>query len=57
MPLYEYACSHCTNKVEKLKKIEERDKVQECPQCKKGFLNRVVSQTGGFSIEASKIYV
>jgi len=35
MPIYEYVCSECKNKFEKMLPLSESDKTAECPKCHK----------------------
>ena len=33
MPMYEYRCKSCGNKLEKIRRLSERDAAAECPVC------------------------
>jgi len=35
MPIYEYVCSECNKKFEKMRPLSESDQPAECPECHK----------------------
>lgn len=45
MPIYEYQCDACGSALEKLQKISDPP-LQECPQCGKPELRKLVSAAG-----------
>ena len=45
MPLYEYQCNACEKRVERLRKVEEKDSPVQCPDCDEECF-RTVSMTG-----------
>ncbi|MCC6265750.1 MAG: zinc ribbon domain-containing protein [Bryobacterales bacterium] len=46
MPIYEYRCLHCGRKFEKIRRVTERDRPAECPECKS---EDSVPQISGFA--------
>ena len=42
MPIYEYQCEACGNKLEKLQKLSD-DPLEDCPECEKPELRKLVS--------------
>jgi len=42
MPIYEYQCSHCENRIEVLQKLNDLP-LEECPACNKRSLKKLVS--------------
>ena len=34
MPIYEYRCTRCGQQYEKIRRVTERDRPAECPECK-----------------------
>ena len=42
MPIYEYQCQSCGNKIEKLQRMND-DPLTDCPECEKPELKRLVS--------------
>ena len=42
MPIYEYQCEACGNKLEKLQKLSD-DPLKDCPDCEKPELKKLVS--------------
>ncbi len=48
MPIYEYYCSDCQNKFEKLCRMSQVDDAADCPKCKKSS-KRVLSRFASFS--------
>ena len=51
MPIYEFYCEKCKEKIEILCKLDERD-VQKCKKCKKK-LKQVISKGVGFKINGA----
>ncbi len=45
MPIYEYQCSACGHRLEKLQKISD-DPLKDCPNCSKPELQKLVSAAG-----------
>ena len=43
MPIYEYQCTQCKQKVQKLQRVNEDSTGEKCPNCKKGELKKVFS--------------
>lgn len=43
MPIYEFQCSKCDRKIEKILSISESNKKIKCDYCKNAFAKRVVS--------------
>jgi len=43
MPIYEYVCSKCGEKFEKLTALADAHKTQECPKCGKMAGERILS--------------
>lgn len=43
MPIYEYRCQQCGRKFEKIRRVTERDRPAECPECKSEESNLQVS--------------
>lgn len=54
MPIYEYICSNCNNKLDVLQKINEKPMVK-CPKCNLNGLEKIVS-TGGFILKGNDWY-
>lgn len=52
MPLYEYTCTTCSLKTEKLRSVAERDLPQTCPECENP-MTRVPSKTGAPQFKGS----
>jgi putative FmdB family regulatory protein len=42
MPIYEYECSNCGHKLERIQKFSDKP-LRRCPQCKKLKLKKLVS--------------
>jgi len=42
MPIYEYKCTECDHRLEKLQKISD-DPLKDCPECEKSALTKLVS--------------
>ncbi|MBQ75990.1 MAG: transcriptional regulator, partial [Gammaproteobacteria bacterium] len=42
MPIYEYQCEACGNKLEKLQKLKD-DPLRDCPECEQPNLKKLVS--------------
>ncbi|MDG2422219.1 MAG: zinc ribbon domain-containing protein [Gammaproteobacteria bacterium] len=42
MPIYEYQCSHCENRIEVLQKLNDLP-LEDCPACNKSSLKKLVS--------------
>lgn len=34
MPIYEYRCTKCGQKYEKIRRVTDRERPAECPECK-----------------------
>lgn len=45
MPIYEYACDNCGNKLEAIQKMSD-DSLKECPECGQPALRKLVSAAG-----------
>lgn len=45
MPIYEYQCQACNERVEILQKISDEPQ-KKCPHCKKNKLTRLISAAG-----------
>ncbi len=45
MPIYEYKCSACDHRLEKLQKMSD-DPLKDCPECKAPALSKLVSAAG-----------
>ncbi|NKI36071.1 zinc ribbon domain-containing protein [Wenzhouxiangella sp. XN79A] len=45
MPIYEYQCSNCGHRLEKLQKISD-DPLTTCPDCGQDALDKLVSAAG-----------
>ncbi len=43
MPMYEYQCADCGETFERLVRISEADRKQQCPRCKSKETSRIVS--------------
>lgn len=43
MPLYEYKCEQCGDKITMLRNLTDKDKDIHCPKCKTKTLKRVIS--------------
>lgn len=54
MPIYEYECEACSNKLEKLQKISD-EPLKVCPECNQPKLNKLVS-AAGFRLKGSGWY-
>ncbi len=54
MPIYEYECEACSNKLEKLQKISD-EPLKVCPECNQSKLNKLVS-AAGFRLKGSGWY-
>jgi putative FmdB family regulatory protein len=55
MPIYEYECSHCGNRVEQMQKINDAPLV-ECPKCGQHELKRLISAPA-FQLKGEGWYV
>jgi len=42
MPIYEYKCTECQHRLEKLQKMSD-DPLKDCPECGKSSLTKLVS--------------
>ena len=42
MPIYEYKCSNCGHRLEKLQKMSD-EPLKECPECNEASLSKLVS--------------
>jgi putative FmdB family regulatory protein len=49
MPMYEYRCQKCGKQFEMLRRMADADRDLECPECRSGKLERLLSafSTGG----------
>ncbi len=45
MPIYEYKCSACDHRLEKLQKMSDNP-LTDCPECDKPALSKLVSAAG-----------
>ena len=45
MPIYEYKCSACDHRLEKLQKMSD-DPLKDCPECNEPALSKLVSAAG-----------
>ena len=54
MPIYEYKCTECDHRLEKLQKMSD-DPIRDCPQCGKSALTKLVSATS-FKLKGSGWY-
>lgn len=46
MPIYEYKCTECGEKVQKLENVGKDSSGETCPVCRKGKLKKVFSLFG-----------
>ena len=55
MPLYEYRCKKCGKQFERLRRMQDADREQECPECLSQEIERLVSTfaAGGCSPSGS----
>jgi putative FmdB family regulatory protein len=55
MPLYEYRCKKCGKQFERLRRMHDADREQECPECLSQEIERLVSTfaAGGCSPSGS----
>lgn len=55
MPLYEYRCQKCGKRFEMLRKMQDADRELECPECRSGAIERLISTfaAGGCSPSGS----
>ena len=44
MPIYEYKCTECEHRLEKLQRMSD-DALKDCPECGKPALTKLVSAT------------
>lgn len=44
MPLYEYRCTTCGEVFERLRRIQDADREQECPRCASQQIERLLSR-------------
>lgn len=49
MPLYEYCCSHCDSKFDKLRAYSQADAPIPCPECQRTEARRLISAFASFS--------
>jgi len=42
MPIYEYKCTECDHRLEKLQRMSD-DPLKDCPQCEQSSLTKLVS--------------
>ncbi|WP_196140596.1 FmdB family zinc ribbon protein [Aliikangiella sp. G2MR2-5] len=45
MPIYEYKCTACDHRLEKLQRMSD-DPLKDCPECKEPALSKLVSAAG-----------
>jgi len=45
MPIYEYKCTACDHRLEKLQRMSD-DPLKDCPECKQPALTKLVSASG-----------
>lgn len=45
MPIYEYKCTACDHRMEKLQRMSD-DPLKDCPECKEPQLTKLVSAAG-----------
>lgn len=45
MPIYEYKCTACDHRLEKLQRMSD-DPLKDCPECEKPELTKLVSAAG-----------
>jgi len=45
MPIYEYKCTACDHRLEKLQRMSD-DPLSDCPECEKPELTKLVSAAG-----------
>jgi len=43
MPLYEYECGACEHRFERLARVREADRGQQCPECGSKSVRRLMS--------------
>ena len=43
MPMYEYRCRKCGEQFEKLRRMQDADLEQECPECQSEEVERMLS--------------
>lgn len=53
MPIYEYECNSCKNRIEKLQKLSD-EPLEICPVCF-GTLKKIIS-SGSFRIRGKGVY-
>ncbi len=54
MPIYEYKCTECEHRLEKLQKMND-DPLKDCPECGKSSLTKLVSASS-FKLKGSGWY-
>ncbi|MFT6734077.1 MAG: putative FmdB family regulatory protein [Polaribacter sp.] len=54
MPIYEYRCTDCDHRVEKLQRMAD-DPLKDCPECNRPALKRLVS-AAAFKLKGSGWY-
>ncbi|HHP2743585.1 TPA: FmdB family zinc ribbon protein [Yersinia enterocolitica] len=54
MPIYEYACSACNHRLEKLQKFSDAPLTQ-CPACHQPALSKLIS-AAGFQLKGTGCY-
>ena len=54
MPIYEYKCTECDHRLEKLQKMSD-DVLKDCPKCEKPSLTKLVSASS-FKLKGSGWY-
>ncbi|MCF6193658.1 MAG: zinc ribbon domain-containing protein [Kangiellaceae bacterium] len=54
MPIYEYKCTECDHRLEKLQKMND-DPLKDCPECGKSSLTKLVSASS-FKLKGSGWY-
>ncbi|WP_114195132.1 FmdB family zinc ribbon protein [Edaphovirga cremea] len=54
MPIYEYACSACNHRLEKLQKLSDAP-LTDCPECGQPSLKKLIS-AAGFQLKGTGWY-
>ena len=54
MPIYEYKCTKCDHRLEKLQKMND-DPLKDCPECDRSSLTKLVSASS-FKLKGSGWY-
>lgn len=56
MPTYSYECQSCQHTFDAFQYMSE-DALQECPECKKNSLKRLIGAGAGFIFKGSGFYI